>query len=897
MWGIAASVAPLAGVLALALAGLAGAAVEPYGTNDARGFRNVMPPGAKGTDNAAELAAYQAAGTYPEHWIDQQPLYEDLLYASPELTNEQVPDFFKDATFGVKEGDVESTITPRPGATIVRDKGFGVPHIYGDTRADTMFAVGYASAQDRLFLMDILRHAGRGQLSSFVGGADGNREMDREQWQIAPYTEEDLEAQIAPERYGAEGQQVLDDAEAYIAGINAYIAEAMTDPSKMPGEYAAVGKVPELWELTDIVAEASLIGGIFSPGGGGEVNSAVLLQHLQRRFGRRAGRGAWLDFRRRNDPEAPTTVERRFHYPDGQPFEGRGLAMPKPGSVEPERIGPELEPTARARLRASDLGSIGSQLSQALRNGGPASNWLLLPGRESATGRPIAVLGPQVGYFVPQILMEQDVHGPGIDARGAAFPGTNLYVQLGHGRDYAWSATTAISDHIDVFAEVLCEDDFHYRYRGECVPMEKLERTNSWAPNALDRTPPGSETLTAYRTAHGVVFARGRVKGKDVAFARARPTYLHEIDSAIGLMRLNDPGFVDGPESFKEAIDGINFSFNWSYVDERHIAYQVSGWYPHRARGTSPEFPVIGTGRYDWRGWDPETATADWLGLRQRPNAVDADILLSWNNKQAPGWAASDDNYAYGPLQRVQMLSRFVRRGIRGGREMSLAELVQAMEEPATQDLRAVKLLPILLRALGQPRSGELRDAKQTLQQWQKAGGHRRDLDQDGHYEHNDAVMLMDAWWPRLVEAAFRPALGKKLYEEIGDRLSVGDQTGEVPDAEPNPPNFFDGWWGYVSKDLRAISGKRPRGEFSRSYCGDGSRKRCRDALRDSLREALDVTPEQLYGFDECEDDPQPSCWDMNRSTIASGVSVPPFPFQNRPTFQQTVALEHGVSR
>jgi acyl-homoserine lactone acylase PvdQ len=889
--GGVARVAALAYAAVAILPAIALAQVEPYGADDAGGFRNVLPPGSKGTDNAVELAAFQTAGSYPEHWNDQQPLYENLIYGSPDPTDQQLPEFFKDATFGVREGEVESTTTPRPGVTILRDEGYGVPHIYGETRADTMFGIGYASAQDRLFLMDVLRHTGRAQLSSFVGGSDGNRRMDRQQWQLAPYTEEDLAAQIDPQRYGPEGQQVFDDAQAYIDGINAYIQDAMTNPALMPAEYAAIGKVPEPWELTDIVAEASLIGGIFSVGGGGEVDSATLLREFQERFGRRAGRRAWLDFRRRNDPEAPTTVSERFRYPTGKVFASRGRAIPRPRTVEVEQVGPPLEEGGEEPA-AAEVGSIGGQLLRMARSGGHASNWLLLPGRESATGRPIAVMGPQVGYFVPQILMEQDVHGPGIDVRGAAFPGTNLYVQLGHGRDYAWSATTAISDHIDVFAEVLCQDDFHYRYKGECVPMEKLERTNSWIPNALDDTPPGSETLTAYRTVHGVVFSRGRVRGKEVAFVRARPTYLHEIDSAIGFLRLNDPQFMDGgAQSFRRAVERINFSFNWAYVDEEQIAYQLSGWYPRRAPGTSPEFPVLGTGRYDWRGWDPGPATANWLPQDELPHAVDPRMLLSWNNKQAPGWAASDDNYAYGPLQRVQLLERFVRRGIRGGGKMSLAELVQAMEEPATQDLRAVKLLPLLLRALGEPRSQKLRGAIETLRDWQRAGGHRRDLDQDGTYESNEAVMLMDAWWPLLVRTQFRGALGKDLYEEVQETLAVGDHTREQPAA----PSYFSGWWGYVSKDLRDVFGKRPPGAFSRAYCGGGSKSRCRAALRRSLKRALDVTAEQLYARGPCDDNPQPSCWDKNRSTIASGIDIPPAPFQNRPTFQQTVALERGV--
>ena len=123
--------------------------------------------------------------------------------------------------------------------------------------------------------------------------------------------------------------------------------------------------------------------------------------------------------------------------------------------------------------------------------------------------------------------MEEDLHGPGIDARGAAFPGVNLYVELGHGRDYAWSATTSTADNVDTFAEVLCQDEFHYLYKGQCLPMEKLERTNTWTPTATEpETPPGSETLTVYRTVHGIVYARGTVgrQRRSPSRARARPT-------------------------------------------------------------------------------------------------------------------------------------------------------------------------------------------------------------------------------------------------------------------------------------------------------------------------------------------------------------------------------------
>ena len=74
----------------LALAPAAAAAVEPYGTHDAGGFRNVLPPGEAGTDNALQLAAFEATGTLPPHLDDQLPLYANLLYASPSLTHDDV---------------------------------------------------------------------------------------------------------------------------------------------------------------------------------------------------------------------------------------------------------------------------------------------------------------------------------------------------------------------------------------------------------------------------------------------------------------------------------------------------------------------------------------------------------------------------------------------------------------------------------------------------------------------------------------------------------------------------------------------------------------------------------------------------------------------------------------
>jgi acyl-homoserine lactone acylase PvdQ len=864
------------------------AASQPYGTNDAGGFRNVLPPGENGLDTLSQIFSFRSNGAIPPHFSDQQPLYENLVYGSPELSDDKVPLYFKDATFGVQAGDVASTIEPRPGVTIVRDAAYGIPHIYGDTRADTMFGAGYAGAADRLFLMDVLRHTGRAELASFLGGS--NAAADASQWSFAPYGEADLQKQLdqLPKLYGQAGQQAIEDVQGYVDGINAYIAAAGSDPTLRPGEYGLLNKPIEMWKPTDVVAIASLIGGIFGRGGGNELNSALTMQAFVDRFGFKAGRRAWLGFRSKNDPEAPTTISERFPYETRSPFTKRGLALPDPGSVR------ETAVAAASAGAVGGTGSFGETIARALREGGHASNWELVSAKHSATGHPLAVMGPQVGYFIPQILMEEDLHGPGIDARGAAFAGVNLYVELGHGRDYAWSATTATSDNVDTFAEVLCRDKFHYSHRGKCKPMEKLVKTESWTPNTIDATEAGSQTLTAYRTVHGILFARGKVGGRQVAFVRQRSTYFHEADSVVGFGQLNEPGFVTGLGGFKKAVSNINFLFNWAYVDSESIGYALSGAMPQR-QGTSPDFPVLGTGQFDWKGFKPSSQTADYLPFAKHPQAVDPDFLVSWNNKQAPGWGAADDQYAYGALHRSQMISDKVRAGTKGKRRMTISQLVQAMEEPATQDLRGYRLLPTILEAVGKPKQPTLRKALDTLRAWNKAGAHRRDLNRDGIDEETPAIELMDAWWPKLVTAEFKPALGDKAFVRLQGMLAIGSHTGGSADA----PDFFDGWWGYASKDLRTLFGPRPTAPFSRVYCGKGSKKRCRQVLQRSLAKALKVTPTAMYGGGDgaCATNPQPACFDQNRPQVTSGIDLGPFPFQNRPTFQQVVTLTQKLPR
>jgi hypothetical protein len=892
-----------------------------YGDDDAGGFLNILPPGQGQSVNAGEIGAFLSTGARPPHDSDQLQMYEDLVYATPGLKRAELRDYYKDATFGVEPGNVERTYSPRADVTIVRDQ-FGVPRIYGETRAGAMFGAGYIAAEDRMFFIDALRNAGRAQLSSFAGGSEGNREMDRSVWADTPYrNDQELQVQyeLADEAYGADGVQVAQDVDNYVAGINHRIAEIRANPVLMPGEYPLLGHPsgPEDWKVSDVISIASLVAGIFGKGGGNEVGSALALEAAQKRFGKRAGKRVWKDFRRANDPEAPTTIRgQRFPY---MPVPAHAkAALPDPGTTEKAQVLVSSSAVEQARSQPSKLPDIGAMLNSAREMQG-ASNALLVSKRQSKGGAPLAVFGPQVSYFTPQILMEEELHAPGgpsgppLDARGAAFPGTNLYVQLGHGRDYAWSATSAGQDIVDTFAVRLCEADgskptlasMSYRFRGECLPIDVLERVNTWTSSPGDTTPSGSETLRAERTALGIVTHRALINGKPVAYTKLRATYYHEVDSALGFADFNNPEKMQSPQEFMSAACKIQYTFNWFFIDHRHIAYFNSGINPVRAARANPDLPTPGRPSFEWQGWtppspalltgapidqtnvDPRTNISDQEPCAAHPQVVDQSWMSSWNNKQAPGFRAADDNYAYGPVFRSMRLDQRIRARIRGPRKATLPKLVDAMEDAGTVDLRGQVVLPLALRLIGNAGSAKVKDAVATLRDWQRSGSHRRDKDQDGTYDDAEAVRIMDAWWPYWVAAEFKPTLGSKAYDAMKSMIGLHDAPGPIGSA------FISGWYGYVDKDLRTILGDDVRGRFSRTYCGGGSPAKCRTALVESLATALGHTSDaELYPVDPCEGGDAQWCHDAVRHRATGAITQPPIHWIDRPTFQQAVQIK-----
>ncbi|PRX97173.1 penicillin acylase family protein [Allonocardiopsis opalescens] len=913
---------------------------------------DILPPGQNGNATLVDILAHQVFGTMPRHAGDQMVPYDRLLHSYTGLTDAQLDDFFNDASFGVPAGQVESRVRPRADVEIVRDRATGVPHITGTTREGTMFGAGYAAAGDRLFLIDVFRRLGRGELTSFAGGAPSNQALEQSLWRGAPYTEADLQAQIdRVAASGPRGAQALADVEDYVAGMNAYIDEARADRD-YPGEYVLTGHMDAITQRgtiehftpTDVVGIASVVGLLFGGGGGGEVASGLALLAFQERYGAQEGERLYEAWRAQNDPESVLTVhEGEFPYAQS-PEDPVGVALADPGSVVPHELvrdasgaaasGASAEPVPQSEGTATepaptatpggaeDLvapGEVEENLEhvRGLFNDGVLpgdlisdpdgmSNALLVAGEHTASGDPIMVAGPQTGYFSPQLLMVQELQGPGISARGASFPGLSFYVQIGRGPDYAWSPTSASQDITDTFALRLCEPDGsapttesrHYLDGEDCVPFEELSVDNSWTPTVADQTPAGSYRLLSLRTPYGLVESFATVDGTPVAYVTRRSTYLREVDSIIGFQQFNEPAAITSAADFQRAAFDVGYAFNWFYTDTDDIAFFNSGANPVRAQGTDPNLPIWSEPAYQWQDWNPADNGARYHPFAERPQVVNQDYISNWNNRQAAGYTSG---WGMGAVHRGDLLDGRISALIAEGHAFTRASLVQTMMEAGVADLRAEQVLPELLRVIDSAPvdDPELAAAVAELRAWHEDGSLRREPELGaGEYVHAEAIHTLDAWWPLLVRAQFEPGLGTPLYEQLtrlvqinetpsGGQNGGGGSGGSPNQSQPHRGSAFQyGWWGYVDKDLRAVLGEEVQGGFGTAYCGGGELAQCRAVLLETLAQAAAEPWETTYPGDaECDSGDQ-LCADSIVHSTLGGITQPRIAWQNRPTYQ-----------
>ncbi len=795
--------------VALAVAGLAlVAAVSAVAAGPDRDYAaialDILPPGQYGGVD------------FNENSVDQLPLYDGLTPLFDQIKASDLPKYFKEARLWRGDEKAVRVERPRPGVRILRDT-WGVPHIFADRENDLIFGAGWAAAEDRGLLLELARGPGRIAAIDAPGLNAFSLALSGKQFIPTVQTETFLAAQIELlERQGPLGRRFLAAIDAYVAGINA--------------QYRSTRNPVPLWTRNDVVAMVALLGQRFGAGGGDETKRALFLADLRSAFGDAKAETLWNDLRLQNDPETPFTVAPRFPY---EPVPDR-----RPGNV-PLDVG-SFQPAGAGAFRVAH-----EQMSNAI----------LVGAKRSATGHPLMVAGPQLGFFYPEFFMELDLHGASWDVRGGALPGIPL-ILIGRGPDFAWSATSSQSDNVDTFVEELCSgDDVHYVFKGECRPMRRFEAgVLRGAPGTPERP------VVFWETVHGPVIGYATSGGRRVALSRQRSTRGRELVSAPALYKLNTAAVSSGKD-FVNAMGAVEMSFNLFYVDHRDIAYYSAGRLPLRAPGADPGLPTVGTGEYEWRGF---------LSGAGHPQAVNppSGAIINWNNKPAPGFGSADDTWEYGPIHRATLLERDLAPG-----KNTLVRLVGAMNAAATQDIRAVELLPTLAAVLegGPAPSGRAARMLGLLEDWRAKGGSRLDRDLDGKIDHPGAA-IMDAAWPKLAETAMRPALGSMTdrLAELVPRFSI---------------SMVGGWQIYMSKDLRSLLGQKVVGPLTTRFCGLGDLGACRA----SLWAALDAAGAEL----EATQGSDPTAWraTAERITFAPGILRDTMRGSNRPTFQQVISF------
>lgn len=439
----------------------------------------------------------------------------------------------------------------------IRVDPWGVCHIRAGSRRDAFFVQGLSAARERLFQLDIWRKRGLGRLSADLG--PGFLAQDRAA-RLFLYRG-DMEAEWAA--YGTPDARAI--TEAFVAGINAWIALTEADPSLLPPEFASLNTRPERWEAADVVRIRSH----------GLVRN-VLSEAARARVMAKAGLETDLA-RRSLEPPHKVVVPEGFDPACVPPdvLDVFRLAT-APLDVSPARLAARLEDAWRWS-KVSDLGDVYLQGS---------NNWAVAPAR-TATGRAVLASDPHRLHALPSLRSVVHLTAPGLDIIGAgepALPG----VSIGHNGTAAFALTIFPMDQEDLY--VYRTDGVTYRHNDADEAITEVEERV-----AVRGCP--DQRVTLRFTRHGPVVC------ETPGFAFAVRSVWSEPGASAYFASL---AYLDvtSVEAFAQALTHWSTpSVNQVYADvSGHIAWFAAGKAPIRPNWDGL-LPVPGDGRYEWAGF------------------------------------------------------------------------------------------------------------------------------------------------------------------------------------------------------------------------------------------------------------------------------------------------------
>lgn len=431
-------------------------------------------------------------------------------------------------------------------AEIIIDE-WGVPHIYAGTHYDAFFVQGWNAARDRLWQIDTWRRRGLGRLSEVLGPA--YVEQDRAN-RLFMYRGDLYREWLA---YGSDAKRI---AEAFSAGINAYLDLIEAEPDRLPVEFGLLDYRPSRWAPSDVVR-------LRSHGLSMNLTSEARRARIVCELGVEAAE-RWR----------PLEPERALVIPEG--LDPCVVTEDVLAVYELAKAGVAFDRTAAA------VGVLDLPDSLALGS----NNWVVAPQRTS-TGRPMLANDPHRAHGVPSLRYVSHLVAPDLDVIGAGEPGLPG-ISIGHNRRIAFGLTIFRIDQEDLYVYERDGDGYRYGDGSEAV------RVIADTIPVRGREPVDVELRY---TRHGPVIAE-----TDTHLFAVRAAWLD-----VGMAPYFGSVEYMRASNWREFLAALNRwgapPENQVYADvDGNIGYKPAGLFPVR-RNWDGLLPVPGDGRYEWDGY------------------------------------------------------------------------------------------------------------------------------------------------------------------------------------------------------------------------------------------------------------------------------------------------------
>ena len=470
--------------------------------------------------------------------------------------------------------------------TVERDN-WGVPHIRAASLADAVEAQGYVMAQDRLWQLDLMRRASRGQLSEIVGP-------------LALKTDKQFRtfgfSRAADRDFGAMDKDSRALMEAYARGVNVFIQQHQ---NSLPLEFTLLKYKPQPWQPTDSLVIAGYMYQTLTDTWERELDRAkvearVDADHIKDLF----APDAPMDHFVVGDPDVPNDGSQASRV-DPDEDDDDDDDMPTDDVLKAKALLNDETNAARAPETFADLTSalwpsIEGYLEETqseIRKGLGSNNWVV-SGAHTATGKPLLANDTHLELSIPPIWYEIHLTAPNFNAKGFTLPGAPLIV-IGHNDHIAWGFTNNGADIQDLYIEKFnpaAADE--YQVNGKWVKAQIFDESIR-----IKGQP--DEHLNVVVTRHGPIVHQEGDKLYALKWTALEPGGLSNTYNWLSKAK--------NWHEFRDIMKNVwGPGQNAVYADtEGNIGYIMAARVPIRKKGRG-EVPFPGnTDDYEWTGYVP----------------------------------------------------------------------------------------------------------------------------------------------------------------------------------------------------------------------------------------------------------------------------------------------------